>query len=169
MVTTRTTPTESPASDGPPREVLVSAQADEQSIASAPTPGAVSQGFGARFRTTKPTPKKVVFDAVNWLANKTAAATATAAASNTNAFSSSNQQDNSYNRNSQPDEQGKGNEVDGSDSASGRKAPGHANTSVTDRIIRVIHISIVEVSLKSYIITDDAKFNLIRLECYGEL
>ena len=131
MVTTRTTPTKSPASGGPPHEVLVTAEADEQSIASAPTPGAVSQGFGARFRTSKPTPKKVVFDAVNWLANKTAAATATATAATAaaNAFSSSNQQDNSYNRSSQPDEQGKGNEVDGSDSASGRKAPGHANTS----------------------------------------
>ena len=39
---------------------------------------------------------------MNWLASRTAAATATA---------------------------GKGNEVDGSDSASSRKAPGHANTS----------------------------------------
>ena len=138
MATTRSTPTESPSSS-PPVEVLIDTvhEADEGSIASAPTPSTVDQGLGARFRTTKPTPKKVVFDAMNWLANKIATATATAAAAATNATSHassssySNQQDN-YNRTSHPDEQGKGSEVDGSDSASGRKAPGHANTSAPD-------------------------------------
>ena len=86
MVTTRSTPdSESPDSSRPPNEVLIETidehKVDDGSISSAPAPST-----GVRFRT-KPTPKKVVFDAMNWLAGKTAmaataAATATASGAN---------------------------------------------------------------------------------------
>ena len=137
---TRSTPTESPVSDdaespvndGPPQ--IEETSSDDASIASAPNPSTVAQGLGARFRT-KPTPKKVVFDAVNWLASKTAtAATAAATATSTkdNASIKNSAHGNNHNDSQIKDNGDDGNGVDGSESASGRKAPDHAKTPAPD-------------------------------------
>ena len=124
MVVTRsahedsTAASESPTDSRPPPEVHVTTVNDDDgnSIASAPNPSSVAQGLGARFRSAGPTPKKVMFDTVAWLAQKAKA-------------SRDGLQSNNSDGNDSPSEDGRPtNGGNGSESASGRKAPDHANT-----------------------------------------
>ena len=134
MVATRSSFDESSPStsgpSGPPNEVRVetvanmddasiTSHADNASIASAPNPISVVQGLGARFRARNgPTPKKVAFDTVAWLTHKALGPRA-----------GSQGTDGTGDRvESQPEDGRPANGVNGSESASGFRAPAHTNT-----------------------------------------
>ena len=115
MVTTRSSFEDSTTS--PPSEVQVETvnDSDDHSVASAPNPSSVAQGLGARFRsaTAGPTPRKAMFDAVAWLGQKT-------------------KLHNTSHDNKSPSEDGRpAHGGNSNESASGRKAPDHANPLAT--------------------------------------